>query len=111
MLCSNFKIAAKTFHQKAAAIDNVVALVISPDLPFAQQRYCGAEGIENAITLSTFRGGFLRDYGVEIQGGPFKGLAARAVVVLDENDKVIHSQLVTEVADEPDYDAALASLS
>lgn len=105
------QIAAKTFHQKAAAISNLVALVISPDLPFAQKRYCGAEGIEDAVTLSTFRSRFLKDYGVEIQDGPFKGLAARAVLVLDENDKVIYRELVSEIAQEPDYAAALASVS
>ncbi len=105
------QIAAKTFHQKAAAIPGLIALVISPDLPFAQKRYCGAEGIEDAVTLSTFRSSFLKDYGVEIQNGPFKGLAARAVLVLDENNKVIYRELVPEIAQEPNYAAALASVS
>lgn len=105
------KIAAKTFHQKAAALPDVVALVISPDLPFAQKRYCGAAGIDDAITLSTFRSSFLRDYGVEIEDGPFKGLAARAVVILGEDNSVVYSELVPEIAEEPNYEAALAKIS
>lgn len=101
----------RVFNEKAASLANTVVLVISSDLPFAQTRFCGAEGIENVITLSTLRGrDFHRDYGVLITEHPLTGLTARAVVVLDENDKVIYSQLVPEIADEPDYDAALAAL-
>ncbi len=101
----------RIFNQSAASLANTVVIVISSDLPFAQSRFCGAEGIENVITLSTLRGrDFHRDYGVLITEHPLTGLTARAVIVLDENDKVIYSQLVPEIADEPDYDAALAAL-
>ena len=102
----------RVFNQQASSLANTVVIVISSDLPFAQARFCGAEGIENVITLSTLRGrDFHRDYGVLITEHPLTGLTARAVIVLDENDKVIYSQLVPEIADEPDYDAALASLN
>ena len=101
----------RVFNQQAASLANTVVIVISSDLPFAQARFCGAQGIENVITLSTLRGrDFHRDYGVLITEHPLTGLTARAVIVLDENDKVIYSQLVPEIADEPDYDAALAAL-
>ncbi|GAA1940259.1 thiol peroxidase [Kitasatospora viridis] len=101
----------RAFNATAGDLANTVVLCISADLPFAQGRFCGAEGLENVKTLSTLRGReFLENYGVAIADGPLAGLAARAVVVLDENDKVIHSQLVGEIADEPDYEAALASL-
>lgn len=101
----------RVFNEKAASLANTVVIVISSDLPFAQSRFCGAEGIENVITLSTLRGrDFHRDYGVLITEHPLTGLTARAVIVLDENDKVLYSQLVPEIADEPDYDAALAAL-
>lgn len=101
----------RVFNEKAASLKNTVVIVISSDLPFAQSRFCGAEGIENVVTLSTLRGrDFHRDYGVLITEHPLTGLTARAVIVLDENDKVIYSQLVPEIADEPDYDAALAAL-
>jgi len=84
---------------------------VSADLPFAAKRFCETEGIQNVMTLSTMRNRrFLQDYGVEIASGPLVGLTARAVVVLDENDKVLHSQLVPEIKDEPDYAAALAAL-
>jgi thiol peroxidase len=86
-------------------------LVISADLPFAMSRFCGAEGLNNVSTLSTFRDrGFHGKYGVDITDGPLKGLTARAVVVLDENNKVLHAELVPEIANEPNYDAALAAL-
>lgn len=99
------------FNQDAAALANTVVLCISADLPFAQGRFCGAEGIKNVTMLSTLRGGgFLRNYGVAIDGGPLTGLAARAVLVLDDNDKVLHAQLVPEIGQEPDYAAALAAL-
>lgn len=101
----------RKFNQLATEIDNTVVLCISADLPFAQARFCGAEGLNNVITLSTFRNGeFLKNYGVELIEGPLQGLAARAVVVIDENDNVIFSQLVNEITTEPDYDAALAVL-
>jgi thiol peroxidase len=101
----------RKFNEKAGGLDNTVVLVISGDLPFAAARFCGAEGLENVITLSTFRNySFQQDYGVAIQDGPLAGLCGRAVVVLDEDNKVIHSQLVNEIKDEPDYDAALKVL-
>jgi thiol peroxidase len=91
--------------------DPAYGLCISADLPFAQARFCGAEGLDNVITLSTLRGReFIEAYGVAITSGPLAGLTARAVVVLDENDKVIHSELVSEIKNEPDYAAALAAL-
>lgn len=101
----------RKFNQAAASLPNTVVLCISADLPFAQSRFCGADGLENVVTLSTMRGReFLHDYGVALTAGPLAGLAARAVVVLNENDVVVHSQLVPEIKDEPDYDAALKSL-
>lgn len=101
----------RKFNEKASALDNTVVLVVSADLPFAAARFCGAEGLENVITLSSFRNySFQQDYGVSIQTGPLAGLCARAVVVLDEDNKVIHSQLVNEIKEEPDYDAALKVL-
>jgi len=102
----------RTFNQKAGALNNTVVLCISADLPFAQSRFCGAEGIDNVATLSTFRdtAKFARDYGVQIVDSSLAGLTARAVVVLDENNKVLHSELVSEIADEPNYEAALSAL-
>jgi thiol peroxidase len=101
----------RKFNEKAAARDGVAVLCISADLPFAQKRFCGAEGIEGVANLSTFRNlGFAEAYGVKLASGPLAGLTARAVVVLDENDQVLHSELVAEIADEPNYDAALAVL-
>ena len=83
---------------------------MSADLPFAQARFCGAEGLTNVVTASTFRSDFGTAYGVKMADGKMAGLMARSVVVLDENGKVLHSQLVPEIAQEPDYDAAVASL-
>ena len=100
----------RTFNQRASSLDNAVVLCISADLPFAQARFCGAEGLDNVVNLSTFRSSFAADYGVALTDSPLRGLTARAVVVLDENDKVLHSELVGEIANEPDYDAALAVL-
>ena len=101
----------KVFNEKAGSLPNTVVLVISADLPFAAGRFCTAEGIENVVTLSTVRGGdFSSKYGVALADGPLKGLTARAVVVLDAQNKVLHSQLVPEIKNEPDYDAALAAL-
>ena len=100
----------RTFNQRASSLDNAVILCISADLPFAQARFCGAEGLDNVVNLSTFRSSFAADYGVALTDSPLRGLTARAVVVLDENDKVLHSELVAEIANEPNYDAALAVL-
>lgn len=102
----------RKFNQSANELKNTVVLCISADLPFAQSRFCGAEGLANVQTLSTMRGReFLKAYGVDIKSGPLAGLAARAVVVLDENDRVLHSELVSEIKQEPDYAPALAALS
>lgn len=99
------------FNASASQLANTVVLCISADLPFAQARFCGAEELDNVVTLSTMRGrDFLNDYGVAIAEGPLAGLAARAVVVLDAQDNVVYTQMVGEIADEPDYDAALAAL-
>jgi len=104
-------ISTKKFNEHAAARDDVVMLVISADLPFAQGRFCGMEGIDSVIPLSLMRTrGFAKDYGVLITDGPLAGITARAVIVLDENDKVVYTQLVPEIGDEPDYQAALAAL-
>ena len=100
----------RTFNQRAAALNNTVVLCISADLPFAQARFCGTEGLDNVVTLSSFRSSFAQDYGVALADGALRGLTARAVVVLDENDKVLHVGLVPEITQEPDYDAALAVL-
>lgn len=101
----------RQFNAKANSVPNTVVLCISADLPFAQARFCGAEGLDNVVTLSTLRGrAFHEAYGVDIASGPLAGLTARAVVVLDENDQVIHSELVSEIKNEPDYAAALATL-
>lgn len=102
---------ARKFNEAATRLANTVVLVISADLPFASSRFCAAEGLENVITLSLMRGReFLQDYGVQIADSPLAGLASRAVLVLDENDRVLHAELVSEIAQEPDYDAALAAL-
>ena len=101
----------RKFNAEASALPNTVVLCISADLPFAQARFCGAEGLDKVVTLSTMRGAaFLQDYGVAFATGPLVGLTARAVIVLDEQDKVLHSELVPEVAQEPDYATALAAL-
>jgi thioredoxin-dependent peroxiredoxin len=102
----------RKFNELASKLENTVVLCVSADLPFAQARFCGAEGLENVVSLSTLRhADFLADYGVAIASGPMVGLAARAIVVLDENNTVTHSQLVAEIADEPDYDAAIGALA
>lgn len=99
----------KVFNERIAGRDDAVVLVVSADLPFAQGRFCSAEGTDNVIPLSMMRdNGFAKDYGVLITDGPLEGITARAVVVIDENGTVVHTQLVGEIADEPDYDAALA---
>ena len=100
----------RTFNQRASSLNNAVVLCISADLPFAQARFCGAEGLDNVVTLSSFRSSFAQDYGVALADGALRGLTARAVVVLDEHDKVWYVGLVAEITQEPDYDAALAVL-
>ena len=100
----------RKFNASASKLPNTVVLVISADLPFAQNRFCGAEGLKNVVTLSTMRGrDFHKDYGVMIMDPPLSGLTARAVIVLDENDKVVYSELVPEIKQEPVYEAALAA--
>lgn len=102
----------RTFNEKAASVDNTVVLNVSADLPFAQGRFCGAEGIENVQNASTFKSAdFMSTYGVDMIDGKLEGLCARAVVVIDGDGNVVHSQLVPEIAQEPDYDAALGSLA
>lgn len=101
----------RKFNEKASSLANTNVLCISRDLPFAQKRFCGAEGLENVINLSDFNNGkFGKDYGLEIVDGPLAGLHSRAVVVLDENGVVKYSEQVAEIADEPNYDAALSAL-
>ncbi len=102
----------RRFNEKAAGLKNTRVLCISADLPFAHARFCGAEGLDRVLTLSTMRDpDFFQVYGVDIAEGPLAGLGARAVIVLDENDKVLYSELVAEIANEPDYDSALAVLA
>ena len=101
----------RRFNELASMLPNTVVLVISADLPFAQSRFCAVENLQNVFTLSTMRGrDFHKDYGVMITDYPLAGLTARAVIVLDENDKVLHAELVQEVTREPDYDAALTAV-
>jgi thiol peroxidase len=104
-------LSTRRFEEKAAGLRNTVVLVISADLPFAQARFCRSEGISRVTTLSMMRGrGFAKDYGVLITDGAFEGLAARAVLVLDENDTVLYAELVPDIGSEPSYDAALRAL-
>lgn len=101
----------RKFNEKAAQLDNTKVLCISRDLPFAQKRFCGAEGLDNVINLSDFKdGSFGKAYGLEITDGPLAGLHSRVVVVIDENGNIIHTEQVAEIADEPNYEAALAVL-
>jgi len=100
----------KKFNEEVSKVDNIVVLCISADLPFAQKRFCGAEGIDKVETLSAFRSSFGKDYQVEIIDGPLKGLLSRAILVLDENNKVLYTEQVPEIAQEPNYEKALASL-
>ena len=103
-------VSTRVFNEKAASLDNTVVLVVSADLPFAQARFCEAEGLKNVIPLSSFRSDFATDYGVSITEGVLTGLTTRAIVILDQQDKVVYTQLVGEIADEPDYDSALVAL-
>jgi thiol peroxidase len=101
----------RAFNEKAAALDNTVVLCVSPDLPFAQARFCGAENIENVATASTFRSpDFGKNYGVTFTTSKMTGLLSRAVVVIDTDGKVIHNEMVPEISQEPNYDDALAVL-
>jgi thiol peroxidase len=101
----------RTFNQRAAEVDNTVVLVISADLPFAMKRFCETEGIDNVTSLSMMRSRqFAKNYGVLIVDGPLEGITARAVVVLDEHNTVMHAELVPEITQEPDYNAALTAL-
>jgi len=101
----------RRFNEEASSIPNVAVLVVSSDLPFAQKRFCSTEGIDGIVPLSLMRSRvFAKDYGMMITGGPLEGITARGVVCLDENNQVLHTQLVPEIADEPDYEAALAAV-
>ncbi len=101
----------RNFNKEAAALKNTKVLCISRDLPFAQARFCGAEGIENVVTLSDFRTGkFGKDYGLEIQDGPLAGLHSRVVIVVNENGEVVYNEQVPEIVNEPNYKAALEVL-
>lgn len=101
----------RTFNERAAGLEGATVVCVSADLPFALARFCGAEGIERVTTASTFRDpGFGSDYGVAMVDGPFRGLLARAVVVIGADGVVRHVELVPSVGQEPDYDAALAAL-
>ena len=104
-------LSTKKFNDFAKDHSNTVILIISADLPFAQDRFCGNENLKNVIPLSLMRSpNFAKEYGVLIQDGPLAGITARAVVVIDENDKVTYTELVPEIADEPNYEKALAAL-
>ena len=101
----------RTFNKLASELPNTKVLCISRDLPFAQNRFCGAEGIENVVNLSDFRdASFAKDYGVLLTDGVLNGLHARAIVVIDDKGQVKHTELVSEIANEPNYDAALNAL-
>ena len=100
----------REFNERAAGLEGTDVVCVSADLPFALARFCGAEGLENVVAASAFRSSFGDDYGVRLVDGAFRGLLARAVVVLDADGTVLHTQLVPEIGTEPDYDAALAAL-
>lgn len=100
----------RKFNELAAGFENTTVVNVSKDLPFAQARFCGAEGIENVKVASAFRSSFGDDFGVTMADGPMAGLLARSVVVLDTDGKVVHSELVPDITQEPDYDAAAAVL-
>jgi thiol peroxidase len=104
-------LSTKKFNDYARTHDDTVMLMVSADLPFAHKRFCGAEGLANVHSLSTMRSpDFAKNYGVLLADGPLAGLTARAVIVLDENDTVVHAELVPEIGQEPDYEAALKAL-
>ena len=101
----------RRFNEIASSLENTVVYCVSNDLPFAQGRFCGSEGLTNVQNASSFRGGFGNAFGVQLNEGAFNGLLARAVVVVDENGKVLHTELVSDIANEPNYDAAIKALS
>lgn len=101
----------REFNSKAAALNNTTVVCVSKDLPFALSRFCGAEGIENVVTASAFRSSFGEDYGLTITEGPLAGLCSRVVVVIGEDGNVLYTEQVAEIADEPDYEKALAVLA
>ncbi|WP_431711419.1 thiol peroxidase [Glutamicibacter uratoxydans] len=101
----------RKFNELAAGLENTTVVCASKDLPFALARFCGAEGLENVVAASAFRSSFGEDFGLTQADGPLRGLLARTVIVLDEEGKVIYSQLVDEIKTEPNYDAAIAALS
>ncbi len=103
-------VSIRQFNQRAAGRDGVTVLNISADLPFAHGRFCAAEGIDNAVNLSTMRSSFAGDYSLEIVDGPLEGLCSRAVLVLDEANQVVYGEQVPEITQEPDYEAALSAL-
>ena len=100
----------RKFNELASTLDNTVVLCVSADLPFAQGRFCGSEGISNVQNASSFRSDFGKVFGVGLNEGAFTGLLARAVVVADENGKVLHTELVSDISHEPNYEAAIAAL-
>ncbi|MEW1952483.1 thiol peroxidase [Terrabacter sp. NPDC080008] len=100
----------RRFNELAAGLENTTVVCVSADLPFALGRFCGAEGIDNVVVASTFRSGFGYDYGVRMENGGFAALMARAVVVIDTDGTVLHTELVPAIGQEPDYDAAVAAL-
>lgn len=100
----------RNFNEKAAGLDNTVVLSVSRDLPFAQARFCSTEGIDNVVSGSDFRTDFGEKFGVTLEGSPLKGLLSRSVVVTDADHKVVYTELVDEITNEPDYDTALAAL-
>lgn len=100
----------RNFNKEAAGLKNTEVLCISKDLPFAQARFCGAEGIENVTMLSDFRGNFANEYGVMMTDGPLSGLMSRAVVVINPEGKVVHAQQVAEITEEPDYQSAIKAV-
>jgi len=104
-------LSTKKFNEQAGAYPNTVMLIVSADLPYAQKRFCAAENTEQVKTLSMMRSRqFAKDYGVLVVDGPTEGITARAIVVIDENDRIVHAELVPEIRQEPDYEAALAAL-
>ena len=100
----------RAFNEKAGGRDNTAVLNVSKDLPFAQERFCAAEGIDNVVSASAFRSSFGEDYGVTMTAGPLKGLLSRAVVVVDAEGSVVYTEQVPEIGQEPDYEAALGAL-
>ena len=101
----------RNFNKTASTLDNTLVLCISRDLPFAQKRFCGAEGLENVVMLSDFKTGqFGKEYGLEIVDGPLAGLSSRCVVIIDETGRIIYTEQVSETTEEPNYELALASL-